>query len=93
MSRAELVRLKAMVEEELYRRDRAAEEQRSSREVVQERPTPRGTLRLELVRCGKKECKKCAEGPAHGPYWYLYVRRGGRLTSKYLGKELPEGMA
>lgn len=38
---------------------------------------------------GKERCKKCEKGPSHGPYWYHYVRRGGRLTSRYIGKELP----
>ncbi len=61
------------------------------REVVEERPAARGTYRRELVRCGKERCKKCAEGPAHGPYWYHYFRRGGRLTSRYVGKELKTG--
>lgn len=58
----------------------------ASRETVEEHPTSAGTLRLERVRCGKKNCRKCADGPAHGPYWYLYRRRNGRMTSKYVGK-------
>ena len=49
-----------------------------------------GTLRREKVRCGKKACKKCADGPSHGPYWYLYYYRKGKLASRYLGKDLPE---
>ena len=29
-------------------------------------------------------------GSGHGPYWYLYRRKGdGRLTSTYVGKKLP----
>ncbi len=24
---------------------------------------------------------------AHGPYWYAYWREGGRVVSRYLGKE------
>jgi hypothetical protein len=56
--------------------------------VVDERPAPGGgTLRLEYVRCGK--CGRCASGPVHGPYWYLYQRRAGKLVSKYIGKQLP----
>jgi hypothetical protein len=44
-----------------------------------------------MVKCGKNRCRKCAKGPAHGPYWYLYFRRNGKLTSKYIGKtEDPE---
>ena len=50
-----------------------------------------GTLRREKVGCGKQACKKCADGPSHGPYWYLYYYRNGKLASKYLGKNLPDG--
>ena len=45
------------------------------------------TYRLESVRCGKEGCKSCP----HGPYWYAYYREGGRLRSRYIGRELPEG--
>jgi hypothetical protein len=48
-----------------------------------------GTYRLELVSCGKARCLKCAEGPAHGPYWYRYFRQDGKVVSKYVGKNLP----
>ena len=53
------------------------------------RRSGRGTLRREKVSCGKKACKKCADGPSHGPYWYLYYYRNGKLASRYLGKNLP----
>lgn len=43
------------------------------------------TYRLEPVRCGKPGCKKCP----HGPYWYAYYREGGKLKSRYIGRELP----
>ena len=56
-----------------------------------ERRSDEGTLRREKVSCGKKACKKCADGPSHGPYWYLYYYRNGKLASKYLGKNLPNG--
>ena len=45
------------------------------------------TYRRENVRCGKQGCKKCP----HGPYWYAYYREGGRLKSRYIGRELPGG--
>jgi hypothetical protein len=60
-----------------------------SRTPAGEADAPAGTYRQELVRCGKARCTRCADGPAHGPYWYLYYRRGGRLISKYIGRELP----
>lgn len=44
---------------------------------------------LELVRCGKKTCSRCREGPAHGPYWYAYEKRRKKIRRRYLGKELP----
>ncbi len=43
------------------------------------------TYRLESVRCGKPGCTTCP----HGPYWYAYFREGGKLRSRYIGKELP----
>jgi hypothetical protein len=45
------------------------------------------TYRLEHVRCGKRTCTRCP----HGPYWYAYWREDGRLKSRYIGKNLPEG--
>jgi hypothetical protein len=31
-----------------------------------------------------KQCSTCERGPEHGPYWYWYGRRGGRLVSRYV---------
>jgi hypothetical protein len=45
------------------------------------------TYRLEHVKCGKRGCTRCP----HGPYWYAYWREDGRLRSRYIGKNLPEG--
>ena len=52
-------------------------------------------LELERVKCGKKGCKKCANGERHGPYWYLYrpKENGPGRTSEYVGKTLPETLA
>jgi len=47
--------------------------------------SPRVTYRLESVKCGKPGCRTCP----HGPYWYAYFREGGRLRSRYIGRELP----
>jgi hypothetical protein len=44
----------------------------------------RVAYRLEMVKCGKPQCKSCP----HGPYWYAYYREGKRLRSRYIGPEL-----
>ena len=52
-------------------------------------PERRGTVtyRQERVRCGREGCSGCP----HGPYWYAYWREGGRLRSRYIGKQLGVG--
>ena len=87
----ELENLAARVEAELTRRELDGHDTPPSRDVVDEKPAPRGTYRLELVNCGKERCKKCQGGPSHGPYWYHYFRKGtgGKLASRYVGKNLP----
>jgi hypothetical protein len=89
---AELETLRNRIEGELARRELAEREPAENRQVVEERPASAGTLRLEMVKCGKEHCRKCREGPAHGPYWYLYFRRNGKLTSRYIGKRIPEAL-
>ena len=42
--------------------------------------------RLQSVRCGKRGCTRCP----HGPYWYAYWREGGRVRTRYIGKDLPD---
>jgi hypothetical protein len=42
------------------------------------------TIRREKVKCGKPSCRTCP----HGPYFYGYLREGGRMKSVYLGKNL-----
>ena len=61
----------------------------AKREAVAERDDDQAASRLEMISCGKDRCRKCAEGPGHGPYWYRYYRRDGRVVSKYVGKRLP----
>ena len=41
-------------------------------------------------RCGRPGCPTCTP-PArgHGPYWYAYWWEGGRVRSRYLGKQPP----
>ena len=61
---------------------------RADREVVETVRTTAIVYQHEKVRCGKKRCK-CAAGALHGPYWYAYQRKGGRMTSRYIGKKAP----
>lgn len=82
----ELEELAVRIARELEERP-AQKEKKPGREVVERRRSSRGTLQRELVRCGKEGCKKCADGSAHGPYWYHYFYKDGRLVSRYVGKE------
>lgn len=47
------------------------------------------TYRQQYTRCGKQRCRKCKEGPGHGPYWYAFYSEGGRTVSKYIGIHAP----
>jgi hypothetical protein len=100
---AELWALRERIDAELARRerDRRDDEQTpppggtdsSSREVVgQGRAGGSGYYQLEKVRCGKRGCRKCTEGPAHGPYLYRYFRKDGRMWSEYVNNS-PEHVA
>ena len=83
---AELEDLRNRIEAELTKRQLAEQEPAEGRRVLEERPASAGTLRLEMVKCGKERCKKCERGEGHGPYWYLYFRHNGKLRSRYIGK-------
>lgn len=48
---------------------------------------PTVKFRQQTVRCGKEGCGGCP----HGPYWYAYWREGGRVRTRYIGKERPGG--
>jgi hypothetical protein len=52
------------------------------RSVLKIKPLP-GTLRAELVRCGKPSCR-CANGQRHGPYLYHRWRERGRQRRRYV---------
>ena len=54
---------------------------------VEERQQGKVTLRLEYVHCGTEACHYTGD-EGHGPYWYAYYRKAGRLTSEYIGKDL-----
>lgn len=56
------------------------------------------TIKLEWVKCGKKNCRKCSENEyyhlrygyhhPHGPYFYAYFRdvnNHRKLKKKYIG--------
>jgi len=45
------------------------------------------TFRAEYVKCGKPTCGSCP----HGPYWYGYQKRKGKLHKRYIGKVDPHG--
>lgn len=71
--------------------DRIAEWQQPAPTVEELERAPGGCYRLEYVRCGKERCKTCADGgQGHGPYWYRYSYRGGRVRKTYVGKERPD---
>ena len=70
----------------------------SKNPVIERREVDGVIYQLEMVKCGKKTCKRDALG-GHGPYWYAYQlsRRGGgladaggRWVSKYIGREFRE---
>jgi len=89
---SELEALRDRIKAELARRELANKEAAPARHVVEERPASTGTLRLEMVKCGKDRCNKCERGEGHGPYWYLYFCRNGKLTSRYIGKTIPDDL-
>jgi|SRR5215213_5337740 len=88
-----LDRLKKL-DEWLHELIRRAEESESPQRPASRRQTVAGhslgdkTYRQESVRCGKENCK-CARGKLHGPYWYSYSRVKDKVTSQYIGKNLP----
>jgi hypothetical protein len=73
---------------------RAEEVERAKKSSSRKRATAEQTFddrtyRLESIRCGKENCK-CARGKLHGPYWYSYTRVKDKVTSQYVGKNLPK---
>ena len=60
-------------------------------EIIEVKPARGGGSYVQQrVKCGKPSCH-CAKpgGELHGPYWYLYSKKGGKSTSKYVGKNKP----
>lgn len=48
-----------------------------------------GVYRREFYKCNKERCKKCRDGPGHGPYWSRYWWEDGKTRKEYIGKTLP----
>src|SRR5688500_9346387 len=44
-----------------------------------------GAVCAQKVRCGKQSCK-CQSGDLHGPYFYYFSRKGGKLIKRYVRK-------
>ncbi len=42
-----------------------------------------GSVQRQFKKCGNPNCK-CARGELHGPYYYHFVRVGGKLIRRYL---------
>jgi hypothetical protein len=80
-SLSELLDLKLAIEELIEKRQEAGET-----DTAKTASEPGRTRRLEYARCGKVNCRACAEGPGHGPYLREYWREDGRLRSRHLGK-------
>jgi len=86
LTTVQLEALQDHIQAEIFRRE-LEQRHTSGREVIGlVLHTPVGTMREEFVACGKGRCKKCTNGPSHGPYWYLYYRKDKKLVSKYVGK-------
>jgi hypothetical protein len=49
---------------------------------VEKRIPTNATFRLQYVKCGKHRCAAW-----HGPYWYAFVKVGGKTKSFYIGKD------
>lgn len=62
--------------------------QSARKQTIAERILDNKTYRLEKIRCGKENCR-CNRGKLHGPYWYSYMRVKDKVTSQYVGKNLP----
>ena len=74
---------------ETARAPEPAPPKRADREVVETVTATRTVYQLERIRCGKLVCHCAKGGAGHGPYWYAYQRKGGKMTSRYIGKKAP----
>jgi hypothetical protein len=44
------------------------------------------TMEARFINCGKARCRSCP----HGPYWYGRRKVGGRVETRYFGREYPQ---
>ena len=81
--------LKSTIEEAepILTRSDSQSDRGTNREVVEVKKIKGVTYQHEKIRCGNPTCK-CAKGSLHGPYWYAYSKKNGKLSSKYIGKNL-----
>ena len=91
LSLGQLRKLDEWLHEFIRNAEEAERAQKSSsrKQAVVEQTVDGRTYRLESIRCGKEKCK-CARGKLHGPYWYSYTRVKDKVTSQYIGKDLPK---
>ena len=59
-------------------------DEETGRDIEQRFYTENARYQLEWVKCGKKNCGTCP----HGPYWYVYFRKGRSEICRYVGKNL-----
>jgi Family of unknown function (DUF6788) len=76
----------------MKKREPAATLRRRRQALIRQLPPLKAVLRGSLIerykRCGKPGCK-CAEGPGHGPKYYLSVSRpGSRPQMDYVPQEV-----
>lgn len=76
--------------------DRSAPETQGTGLIAQAIEISGRKYEQRYTRCGKK-CNTCdpdspefnKKRPGHGPYWYfIFTRKDGRLTRRYIGKQL-----
>ena len=91
LSLGQLRKLDEWLHELIRKAEEAARVEKSPlrKQTATEQTLENKTYRLESIRCGKEICK-CARGKLHGPYWYSYTRVDDKVTSQYIGKNLPK---
>ena len=86
LGRSDLVTLRNLIDELLVEGEEFSVPVNPRREVVKREVIGSVVYQLEKISCGKERCRRCPHG--HGPYWYSYQRRDGKVVSKYIGKTL-----